>query len=247
MTSDRKLSSHGYLGSTSYASVFFEHQSLWTPQSVKYQGPKCSPPISDVDFARGADCLSHIKELFIWAPLVEQWAGGSKFSMISPWIQGVQDSLRSKIAAKWPCGSSPPEVDGNLRELSREIWVNSLDPIPLDGDTTFEEYQDNLGRQLRWESVGMYFLAVGLALEGLEYVGGATSGHDTYQSRRDLSKRMLEESDTCIRFSDKAGQITDLQTWLYLGNWHLCTLVDGDAGKNDWRVICLQYCPADSD
>ena len=77
----------------------------------------------------------------------------------------------------------------------------------------------------------MYFTAVGLALEALEYMEGTVSTRHSFQARRILARTMLEASDLCIAMCEKAGQLSDPETWLYLENYHLCSLLDGDASK----------------
>ena len=235
MQSPAQLPSHGFLGSTSFASVYLENEDLWKASPPQSTGSS-QVQISDSDITRGAECLWHLRELPSWAPLVEKWAAGVKYSMIAHWIPTIQESLRSQLADHWSTRTES-QMAKLCHQISHRVWDSSQKPLAFDGQTSFDQYQQLLvGPYLRWESVAMYFHAVGLTIEGLEYVEDLKLSNDSFRSRRDLVRKVLELGETCILFCEKAGPLTDIQTWLYLENFHLNTLVHGDAGKE--RSFC---------
>ena len=238
MQSPNQLSSHGFLGSTSFASVYLENEDLWKtspPQSTS----STQTPISDTDISRGAECLWLLRDLPLWAPFIEKWANGVLYSMIAPWVIEIQDSLRVQLADHWST-KTESQMAKACHQLSHRIWRTSQKPLSFDGHTTFDQYQELLvGPNLRWESMSIYFHAVGLTIEALEYVEDLKLSNDSFQSRRELARKMLEVGETCILFSEKAGSLTDAQTWVYLESFHLTTLVDGDAGK---MVTPVSHC-----
>lgn len=227
-------SNYGFLGVTSFASVFEEESSAL--KSDQTQSPSLAQ-FSDKDVLKGVSCLLLLKDLPRYRPLIQKWCGGATLSMISPWIPAIQSSLQGSIVDHIACAS---EADTNaffLRESER-IWSNSLVPIELDETCTLNGFVDHIsGPNLRWETVGIYLTAVGLAVEALEYTEISNSTRDSFQTRRSLASAMLEASDLCVAMCEKAGQLTDLEAWLYWENFHLCSLTDGDASKSLTRLL----------
>ena len=237
MQSDRKLSSsHGFLGSTSFASVYTENEDLWQAHN-SISASHIKTEITAAEVSRGAEVLWLLRDLPLWMPTVEKWAATVKLSMISPWIGHIQTTLRDMLSG-FADGATDSQMAKTCHQLSAQFWNNTLRPISFDGSTTFQQYQELIsGPNLRWDSVAAYFVGVGLAIEALEYVEDLKLSNDSFSTRRQLVSKMLEAGDACLNFTESTGIITDMEGWVYTEDFHLRTLVSGDAAFSSWKRL----------
>ena len=228
MHQDGRASVHGYLGATSFASDFDEDSS---PLRSEVTRSRPDIRISENDIRKGATCLSLLSDLPQYQPLIEKWNKLCPLSMVADWVLPLQSALERLVYDE--LSQTPaPDVEDFLYNASAQIWSNSRAAIEFDASCSMDEFSRRITDPgMRWESVGMYLNTVGLAVEALEYMEGSQIARTSFQARRELARTMLEASDLCISMCEKAGQLTDPETWLYLENFHLCSLIDGDASK----------------
>ena len=113
-----------------------------------------------------------------------------------------------------------------LRTLSRLVWENTQKPIRVSGDTTVEQWvHQATGENLRWETVGLLFSAVGLLVN-----------HQPGDPIQQLSteKLMLRLVDECIDNSRICGSCTDLFVCLLYERSPLVELIRGDISPEAW-------------
>jgi len=113
-----------------------------------------------------------------------------------------------------------------LRTLSRLVWRNTQKPINVSGETTFEQWAHQAaGENLRWETVGLLFSAVGL---------------NQYNQPGDPTKQitnwelMLRLVDECIDNSRICGSCTDLFACLLYERSPMVETIRGDVSSEAW-------------
>ena len=83
MTLDRKSSSNGFLGTTSYDSVSNEDQRLWGIHNSQQKGkPSSARRVSEAEMAKGATLLMLLKDLPKYKPMIHKWTELTVLSMI---------------------------------------------------------------------------------------------------------------------------------------------------------------------
>ena len=231
----------GFLGSTSFSSVYNENQSLQTLQpdllghaDAIHGNPEQFHLLNrDSKIRRGAACLSLLRDLPTYDLLIRKWQVGADLSMIAPWTTACQSSMKSEVYDH--LGPSDDEVERQLLRCSARIFDNMLRPVNLTRDYTLDQYGDQFtASNIRWEAVGIYYTAVGLAAMVVEDISAAPNSADR---RYYLANQMLEASDMCLSFCEEYQQVTDPEIWVLCENLHMCTLVTGDASYLTWRRL----------
>jgi hypothetical protein len=97
------------------------------------------------------------------------------------------------------------EVEEVLAQKSTEIYRNSMEQFDIPPACTIDQYGSILANSLRWDTIGLYFTAVGLGASH----SNQTDSRMAIEERRRLAKTMLEASDTCISLCEELGQMTD--------------------------------------
>ena len=234
-------SSPGFLGSTSFSSVYKDNQSLQTlhPDLLGHLDAIHGKPEKfhllnhDSKIRRGAACLSLLRDWPTYDALVRKWHAGADLSMIAPWVPNCQSAMKTEVYDH--LGPSDNEVEHQLLRCSARIFDNTLKPVNLQRGYTIDQYSDQFSAgNIRWETVGMFYTAVGLAAMVVEDISAAPNAAER---RYLLAKQMLEASDTCISFCEEFQQLTDLEIWVICENVHVCTLVTGDASYLTWRRL----------
>ena len=126
--------------------------------------------------------------------------------------------------------------DQRLQHLSRVVWQNTHKPMTATSNTTIEEWANQAtGRNLRWETVGLLYSAVGLRASGAvftEQLSSHDASHPT--SRMAMAKTMLRLVDECVGFSRECGSVTDLFACLLYERSPLVEWVRGDVSAEAW-------------
>lgn len=231
----------GFLGSTSFSSVYKENQHLQTLHP-EHSG-KGFPAVGRIErfhslncdskTRNGAACLSLLRDWPTYDILVRKWYAEADLSMIAPWVVACQSCVKTEVYDR--LGTSDDEVEQQLLRCSARIFDNTLRPLTLQRDWTVDQYTDQFtAGNIRWETVGMFYTVVGLATMAVEDISAAPS---SAEKRYFLAKQMLEASDMCISFCEEFQHVTDPEMWLICENLHICTLVAGDASYLTWRRL----------
>lgn len=230
-----------YLGSTSFASVYNENQSLQT--SRPELGGDSDAIFSkrerfyffnrDTKIRSGAACLSLLRDWPTYDNLLRKWHKGAELSMIAPWVIGCQDSMKTEVYDR--IRDSTDDVEEQLLRCSARIFDNTLKPLEVPRGCTLDQYGDQFAAgNTRWETVGTFYTAVGLAAM---VVKDNNAAPNSAEKRYVLAKQMLEASDLCISFCEEFQQVTDPEMWMICENLHMCTLVTGDGSYLTWRRL----------
>jgi hypothetical protein len=123
-----------------------------------------------------------------------------------------------------------------LQHLSRLVWRNTNKPMHVFASTTVEDWAHQAtGPNLRWETVGLLFSAVGLRVSGAVFTENYTASEDARPNgRMDMVKTMLRLVDECIDLSKKCGSCSDLFVCLVYECSPLVEWVRGDVSAEAW-------------
>ena len=213
----------GYIGESSASAVVAELiDSLGeTPAEAVHAHNKDN--ITEAMIRKGAAVLYHLQGLESSLQHFLDWMVESDGYLLFRPIYNIF------VASTWQyLGSTLREVPHGerLRTLSRLVWENTQRPIKVAGDTTVEQWvHQATGENLRWETVGLLFSAVGLNLHD-------QPGNPTEQSSR--GKLMLRLVDECIDNSRICGSCTDLFAVLLYERSPLVEAVRGDISHEAW-------------
>jgi hypothetical protein len=230
----------GFLGATSFSSFYKENQSLQTLHSdlvengdaVQKKHGQFYSLNRETKIKSGAACLSLLRDWPEYDLLIRKWPDVA-FSIIAPWIIACQYSVKTEVYDR--LGNSDEEREEQLLRCSARIFENTLRPLDLQRGCTLDQYGDNFtAGNIRWETVGIFYTAVGLAAMVVEDISAAPS---SAEKRYFLAKEMLEASDMCISYCEEFQQVTDPELWLMCENLRMCTLVTGDASYLTWRRL----------
>jgi hypothetical protein len=230
-----------FLGSTSFSSVYNENQSLQSlhldflgnGNAIHSKREQFYSLNLDSKIRNGAACLSLLRDWPTYDILIRKWRSVAELSMIAPWVKACQYSMKTEVYDR--LGNSDHEVEEQLLRHSARIFDNTLRPLDLPRGCTLDQYGAQFtGENIRWETVGMFYTAVGLAAMVVEDISAAPN---SAEKRYFLAKQMLEASDMCISFCEEFQQVTDPEMWLICENFHTCTLVTGDASYLTWRRL----------
>jgi hypothetical protein len=123
-----------------------------------------------------------------------------------------------------------------LQHLSRLVWRNTYKQMHVSASTTIEDWaRQATGSNLRWETVGLLFSAVGLRVSGAVFTENYTALEDARPNgRMGMVKTMLSLVDECIDLSKKCGSYSDLFACLVYECSPLVEWVRGDVSAEAW-------------
>jgi hypothetical protein len=213
----------GYIGESSASTIVAElMDSLGeTPAEAEHAHNKDN--ITEAMICKGAAVLYHLQGLESRLQhFLDRLIVCDGYLLFRPVYNMIVDSTWRYL------GSTLCEVPHGerLRTLSRLVWENTQKPIRVSGDTTVEQWvHQATGENLRWETVGLLFSAVGL-----------TTNHQPGDPIEQLSteKRMLRLVDECIDNSRICGSSTDFFVCLLYERSPLVELIRGDISPEAW-------------
>ena len=213
----------GFLGESSASAVVAELiDSLGeTPAEAVHAHNKDN--ITEAMIRKGAAVLYHLQGLESSLQCFLDWMVDSDGYLLFRPVYNIF------VASTWRYLSSTlcevPHGE-RLRTLSRLVWRNTQKPIKISGDTTVEQWAHQAtGENLRWETVGLLFSAVGLNQYN-------QPGDPTKQiSNWELMLRLVDE---CIDNSRICGSCTDLFACLLYERSPLVETIRGDVSPEAW-------------
>ena len=123
-----------------------------------------------------------------------------------------------------------------LQHLSKRVWQNTYKSMKVSSDSTIDDWAlQATGENLRWETVGLLFSAVGLRASGAVFAENQ-SLHDAAQpiGRVDRAKVLLKLVDECIELCRRCGSCSDLFACLMYERSPLVEWVRGDVSAEAW-------------
>jgi hypothetical protein len=226
----------GFLGPTAYSSVFSEDQTingvgspfrddLVENEEVEY------PKFREGRVEKGAEMLASLKDFPLFESLIEKWQDDVDGSTVfCPWIMACVASVRVELYDQLI--QHPTEHQASvLFGLSNKLFCNSLKPLKVDGTCTLDQYTVSFnGLNVRWDTVGMFFTAVGLATmkkapQRIEQLL-ARAGDMELEV---LARRMIDLGQSCLTFCEEAGHLNDVEIWVSYELALLTSVIEGDA------------------
>ncbi|KAM0460589.1 hypothetical protein ACHAPV_004865 [Trichoderma viride] len=163
------------------------------------------------------------------ASLVRFWLKkGVNLALAEPFVETCVDA-----AVDWSDLSSPPVGSNATSQRARDLLENSHRPLIFHQHSTPSEYlQQMTGKNLRWESLGIFLTAASRA--ALDTSSFAPL-YNSDERRRGLIKALLYIGDCCLETCLALDCLNDLQLVLQYENLIVHSQVDGDQSYHSWR------------
>ena len=219
----------GYLGSTSYLSVFegYDHNTDITSRdtTANIRGSSQSthaPPLTSTRTQEGSEVLSCLLNMSCYSNGLERWYKCRGLESVLPYVRGCITMVDSRSH-----NSSPKR----LLEVAHLVGLHTAEPSPFRLDQTLQDFAKDLtGIGLCWEVVGIIISFGGLSAVIVHEVPDSDETDDRIDWM-ELSKRLLKASDKCLQFCSDYGHLNYLGVYLILINLILHSQVYGDAGE----------------
>lgn len=230
----RSQQSTGFLGPTSYWADLDGNEGA-SPKTVStlavsmsYSEYDGTNSLGQDQVERGARILSLLFEdlSFYDSIICLQLESCCMWIIGSSIVSGMFNALR-ELRDRWLASKTHPSPD-DLAVLSRTIFENSITPVEKCGSTTMVDYVS--ATIARWESIGLLFSSVGLAVASLPR-GHKDLRYDanTVVDPEKLKVVCAEIVETCLAFCD-TGVLNDSLCCLLFQQVTLLTEAYGDSG-----------------
>ncbi|GAW19676.1 hypothetical protein ANO14919_091650 [Xylariales sp. No.14919] len=227
----------GFLGSSSHTAIF-EHISRDHAPSSSTQDPSDNSPslasfaqIPDDDsLLQGADVLRRILRDFpltAMKDLVLFWlARGANLALAEPFVKGCTEGVSGLF-------SSLSHDENWHLSCAKQLLINSRQPLKFTVDTNFSSFQAQfLNENFRWESLAIFFLAVGRASVDITFF---PTLYMTTGRRHALRGLCTKLSDCALEIALSLDCLNDIQLVLQYENFIMHSFVDGDHSYRAWR------------
>ncbi|KUI63598.1 hypothetical protein VM1G_10283 [Cytospora mali] len=122
-----------------------------------------------------------------------------------------------------------------IREMSETIWRNTLTPLVFNGQTTGLEWaRMATGPNLRWETLGLIAVSIGLC--AIETPPADQLFTENMTTRSCLLRMMKEISEDCLAFCRHCEVLDDTFIWLLFEDSTLIGAVKGDRDYSTYRA-----------
>ena len=201
-----------FLGVTSYADVFSEGMERLNamPESIESSPMVMTsswPGPSKDQMAQSLRALKFLEDYDVVDSFVGSWLTLAPSSCIylpsvmRIWMQRLQTCHRDVLLA-----SSHPETKQKLCET---IWRNTRTPIPVNENTTAEEWSTySTGSGLRWEVIGLIAITLGMSVASRHASHPDLANHGIKQI--EVVSEILRVSDLCLSMCRECNDISDL-------------------------------------
>lgn len=223
----------GFLGSTSYSSIFvenLEHLGIPGVPAVSNDVRLVSSNVCSELVTKGVEVL----RIFCNKALINRFHDRLyelDLGLLIPESigKGWRDCLWSTYGTVLTAGKAD-----QLHPLSESIWCNTLKPVKIDGTTSLREWVDlTSGPNLRWPVLGILACLVGIASRTLissDPIFVSTNG--TMINSKRLAVCMWEAAEACIAFCRDYEIIDDLFVMLLSLSYPFTTSIRGDTSKS---------------
>lgn len=231
----RRYPNPGFLGVPSHATIFNHVSSrahtgmVIAQQEEAVHSPMSSSPpdrfiIDQTTLEKATYALSLLDQLQIsaLASLARFWLKkGVNLALAEPFVETCIDA-----AVDWKDLSTP---SNDTTQRARALLENSHRPLIFHKHSTPSEYlQQMSGKNLRWESLGIFLTAASRA--ALDTSSFAPL-YNSDERRRGLIKALMYIGDCCLETCLSLDCLNDLQLVLQYENLIVHSQVDGDQSK----------------
>ncbi|CAJ0552307.1 Ff.00g062860.m01.CDS01 [Fusarium sp. VM40] len=248
-SSARRYPNPGYLGISSHSTLFNQVSSGGEsdPSSLPPASTRSRPgsPIHLLDNQVVTDRAIHALtrldriDIFKITPLVHLWLDkGTNLPLAEPFVSGCLESVKqwrqlltsdSTIEA----GDFGPESMGSI--YVKALLANTRKSIVMHRGMSPQEFlAQMLEKNLRWESLGIFFIAAARAAYD---ISSFTPLYSTHEQRHRLIKTLTYIGDCCLETCIELDCLNDLQLVLQYENFIVHSQVDGDQSYHSWRRI----------
>lgn len=158
-----------------------------------------------------------------WISLVKAWvASGVSLALVGPFTIQCAESAQYLF-------ESPSESEKDIEETSRNLFSHSCSPLVTGADVTMEEFSARFCRErVRWETLGLFFTAVGRATLDVPFF---ETLYDSNHDRGNLQRLAMHYSDLCLEIAISLDCLNDLQLLLQYENFILHAQIEGDQSE----------------
>ncbi|PWY75196.1 hypothetical protein BO94DRAFT_209682 [Aspergillus sclerotioniger CBS 115572] len=229
----------GYLGSSSHTTIFdhISQDCTSTPGLLDTTDTGMSllpyPPITDEHvLLQGANALRLLLDeyrLTVMRDLVQFWlAKGTNLALAESLVEVCSESVVQFF-------TSVSQDEHWHLDCARLLLHNSTQPLRFHSDTRFSEWVSQFSdARLRWETLGIFFLAVSRATID---VAAFPQLYVTREANCALRKLCTKLSDHALEIVLSLDCLNDLQLVLQYENFIMHSFVDGDHSYHAWRRI----------
>ncbi|KAL4801107.1 hypothetical protein BDV19DRAFT_7929 [Aspergillus venezuelensis] len=235
--SDTWVGNHGFLGSTSHASIMTEDLTqLGITSTDLQQVPTVhvqKNPISREKLARGCRALSFLQN----RAMIDRGIALFFQSVECVHIHCGEFIVRHWLSQLWlahgeTLSTQNPE---GIRQLCHMLCENTATPQVFDGSTTARQWTYSAtGRHIRWGVIAMIANYVGT------YALVTNSSDPFFQEfnvdRNSLLSQMSEVSDICINICRGCNAVDDAFIWALFENYNITKYTKGEASYATYRI-----------
>ncbi|KAM0255610.1 hypothetical protein ACHAQJ_005615 [Trichoderma viride] len=242
----RRYPNPGFLGVPSHASIFNQVSSRASTGMVVAQHDESvqltmsSPPadaiVDQATFDRANHALSLLDQLQIsgLASLVRFWLKkGVNLALAEPFVETCVDAAVDWRELSTPAGNDARDASIGICHRAKVLLENTHRPLAVHRHSTAFEYLSQMsGKNLRWESLGIFLAAASRA--ALDTSSFAPL-YNSDERRRGLIKALTYIGDCCLETCLALDCLNDLQLVLQYENLIVHSQVDGDQSYHSWR------------
>ncbi|KAL6856629.1 hypothetical protein J3F83DRAFT_752239 [Trichoderma novae-zelandiae] len=242
----RRYPNPGYLGDVSHANIFNQVSSrapsrgAAAQHDLSVQQPVPSPPadtfIDQATFDRANHALSLLDQLQVsgLASLIRFWLKkGVNLALAEPFVETCAEAAVDWRELSTPQGANAHDGGIGIAHRARVLLENTHRPLVVHRHSTASEYLAQMsGRNLRWESLGIFLAAASRA--ALDTSSFAPL-YNSDEGRRGLIKALTYIGDCCLETCLALDCLNDLQLVLQYENLIVHSQVDGDQSYHSWR------------
>lgn len=222
----------GFLGESSSSAVIAELNDSLGETQAEASRAHTEKDATDDQIHRGAAVLYHLQDLDALTKCLEWWlTQGEGYVVFRPiyniWVNELYRFFNTKLR-------EVPQKH-RLQYLSKLVWRNTHKQMHATGKTTVKEWAlQATGENLRWETVGLLFSAIGLNTFVLLSDDTSHRLGDSKTSRATLAKTMLRLANECLEMTQQCASYTDLYACLLYERSPLVERVRGDVSAEAW-------------
>lgn len=206
-------------------------------QDESVQQPIPSPPadtfIDQATFDRANHALSLLDQLQVsgLASLIRFWLKkGVNLALAEPFVETCAEAAVDWRELSTPHGAKVHDASVGIAQRARVLLENTHRPLVVHRHSTASEYLSQMsGRNLRWESLGIFLAAASRA--ALDTSSFAPL-YNSDEGRRGLIKALTYIGDCCLETCLALDCLNDLQLVLQYENLIVHSQVDGDQSKS---------------
>lgn len=198
--------------------------------------PKRAYPVTPAAIAEGVEVLRSLIEFDAdFHEIVQEWSEDDAADLTgSPLFQAAWRATQCSL--RWL--GTRPSLD-QLTRTALAIFEQTSYPLELPISAENDALELALtGSRLRWETIGMCFIRIGLLSASVRTNGRALLGRG--QTTFDRQKTILMAFDACMqtrKFCNQVEQTNDLTLWQLASVYTLATWCFGDDSSRAWCLM----------